>query len=332
MWTVDDPERFAALSGDLECLLRETYRLWDPGWVSFTWRGYTYDHVQRVRRLATHLCVIEGGDARVIELAALLHDITKLFDGEIIIDANGARVVDEAGFWRNHIRRPDRQNKVTALYDRLNLTGKLHSESGAAIARELLRERGFDEASCERVAETIRHHLRPPSNAPLESLCLFDADTIDANIGMPSFIRNIYIHLHMYDVRRSPEAPPVAQVLRETPRDYLEPYITERLPTWAAGKQKDFVPRLRTESGRSIALARLERLEYLFSHLARELTAGEPMDERNCLGAVVHLMSSGEDPSISDETAHLADGWLTTATSEAQWFVQHLLAETRGAE
>ena len=33
----------------LDELVKETYALWEPGWVTFNWRGYTYDHVRRVR-------------------------------------------------------------------------------------------------------------------------------------------------------------------------------------------------------------------------------------------------------------------------------------------
>ena len=70
----------------LDRLLLQTYALWKPGWVTFNWRRYTYDHVQRVRALALSLCAEEGGDTAVTELAALLHDITKPYDGEIIVD------------------------------------------------------------------------------------------------------------------------------------------------------------------------------------------------------------------------------------------------------
>ena len=46
-----------------------------------------------------------------------------------------------------------------------------------------------------------------------------DADTIDANVGLPAFVRNIYINLHFYDQRKAPEAPPIAQVLQD--EEYL---------------------------------------------------------------------------------------------------------------
>ncbi|MBM3190491.1 MAG: HD domain-containing protein, partial [Chloroflexi bacterium] len=152
---------------ELEDLVRETCLLWGPGWVTFNWRNYTFDHVQRVRGLAMTLCLREGGDALVTELAALLHDITKPFDGEYRVDAQGQRVVDEQGYWHNEVRLPPRRNHIVELYEALGLEGQLHNESGAAIAERLLAERGLPEGMSQRVAQTIRDHLRPPDDAPI---------------------------------------------------------------------------------------------------------------------------------------------------------------------
>ncbi|MCJ7737381.1 MAG: HD domain-containing protein, partial [Anaerolineae bacterium] len=268
---------------DLDQLLRQTYALWDPGWVTFTWRAYTYDHVQRVRGLALNLCEHEAGDPLAIELASLLHDITKPYDGEIIVDSHGKRIVDNEGFWRNHLRFPSRRNKVTELYDSLDLRGTLHNVSSAMIAQHLLAEYDLSTDTCARISQVIRDHLHPPDEAPIESLCLFDADTIDANIGMPSFVRNIYIHLHLHDVRREPGAPTIAEILRTDPMNYLRPYIADRLPAWVAGKQRDFIPRLRTQTGRALALERLTRLERLFEQLAQELAGPEETGKQGCL-------------------------------------------------
>ena len=135
---------------DLAQLVRQTYLLWDPGWVTFNWRGYTYDHVRRVVGLSLTLCRALGGDERVTHLAALLHDITKPYDGEYLTDADGRRLVDERGYWRNEMRQPPRANRVTALYERLGLSGQLHNESGSVLAAELLRERRMQEETCER--------------------------------------------------------------------------------------------------------------------------------------------------------------------------------------
>jgi len=320
------------ISHSLYQLLRQTYASWDAGWVTFTWRAYTYDHVQRVRRLALNLCAQEGGDLVATELAALLHDITKPYDGEIIVDGQGRRIVDERGFWRNHPRLPARHNKVTQLYDHLGLAGTLHNESGAVIAQHLLPEYGFGEDTCRLVAKAIQHHLQPPDDATTEGLCLFDADTIDANIGMPSFVRNIYIHLHLYDLRKEPGTADIAEILQIRPMAYLRPYITDQLPSWVAGKRRDFIPRLRTESGHALALRRLKRLDRLFSYLEQEVTTSGENRKRSCLQAVMHFITHTDDPSIARETAFLADGWLREAKPEAEWFINHLQAEMAGTE
>jgi putative nucleotidyltransferase with HDIG domain len=300
---------------DLDALLRETFALWDPGWVTFNWRAYTYDHTLRVTGLATTLCRQEGGDVVVTELAALLHDITKPYDGEYVVDAEGKRVVDERGYWHNEVRRPPRGNAVTALYDELGLAGTLHNESGAILAERLLRDRGVKPDFCARVAETIRHHLLPPEGAPVESGCLYDADTIDANIGLPAFVRNIYIHLHYHDRRKAPEAPTIETLLRERPLEYLQPYIRENLPTWNEGKRRDFVPRLRTVAGRTLAQARLDRLAETLAWLGQELDAYAEQADHTGVDVVLHYMTHCDEPSIAEETRYLAERWLNGQTS-----------------
>ena len=318
---------------DLDRIVLETYALWDPGWVTFNWRGYTYDHVQRVRGLALNLCRREGGDRVTTELAALLHDITKPYDGEYVVDQEGKRVVDSRGYWRSRIRRPVRGNAVTVLYGQLGLAGQPHNESGATIAAHLLRERGVDESTCERVAQTIRHHLRTPENVATESRCLYDADTIDANIGLPAFVRNIYINLHFHDLRKNPSTRPVAMLLRESPLDYLRPYIADNLPRWVAGKRRDFMPRLLTESGHALALARLERLEGVFVRLARELDDFASNNHHSSLAVVMHFMPRRDDPSIAKEADYLANTWPTTTEApQARAFIDQLQREIVGTE
>ena len=126
----------------LDALVRETHLLWDEEWVGFSWRNYTYEHMQRVRGLARTLGRAEGADERVVEYAATLHDVTKSYDGEIIVGADGKRVLDEQGFWKNATLLPRRTNKVTALYDQLVLGGTLHNISGGRVASALLEEAG----------------------------------------------------------------------------------------------------------------------------------------------------------------------------------------------
>jgi len=323
---------YRALLRELDRLVAETYNLWEAGWVTFNWRNYTYDHVQRVRGLTMTLCSREGGDPVVCELASLLHDITKPYDGEYLVDAEGKRVVDSGGYWRNVPRPPARRNEITELYDALGLVGELHNVSGAAVARAILRRRGMDDGTCERVARTIRDHLKAPDDAPMESRCLSDADTIDANIGLPAFVRNIYIHLHFRDQRLGSGDVPTDRLIGEMPLDYLRPYFCEELPRWSEGKRRDFIPRLMTDSGVRMAEERLGVLTETWAQLRDELAAFPITSRRGATAAVLHLMRHREDPSISAEAAYLTDEWLAadSVLPEARAFVERLQREIAG--
>lgn len=321
-----------ALRIELDRLVAETYTLWDPGWVTFNWRNYTYDHVRRVHGLTMTLCAREGGDAVVCDLASLLHDITKPYDGEYVLDAEGKRVVDADGFWRNGPRPPARRNEVTDLYEALGLAGQLHNASGAEVARHVLRRRGVDEWIAERVARTIRDHLKPPDDAPVESRCLSDADTIDANIGLPAFVRNIYIHLHFRDQRLAPGDMPTDRLIREAPLEYLRPYFCDSLPRWSEGKRRDFVPRLLTDSAVQIAEERLGVMTETWARLREELDAFDVTSRRGATAVVLHFMRHRGDPSISAEAAHLSSEWLVAnhVLPAARTFLERLQREMAG--
>ncbi|MGD9498062.1 MAG: HD domain-containing protein [Armatimonadota bacterium] len=50
---------------------------WPAQWEGYHWPGYTWEHTLRVRALALRLADEVGAQRRVVELAALLHDIEK---------------------------------------------------------------------------------------------------------------------------------------------------------------------------------------------------------------------------------------------------------------
>lgn len=60
-------------------------------------KGHDWQHINRVRKTAVHLQSIEGGDAFVIELAALLHDIddAKFNGGKLQAGAQTSRQILE---------------------------------------------------------------------------------------------------------------------------------------------------------------------------------------------------------------------------------------------
>ena len=317
---------------ELDQLVCSTYQLWETGWVTFNWRNYTYDHVQRVRGLALTLAQLENADPLIIELAALLHDVTKAYDGEYLADAQGKRLLDVQGFWRCNTRLPLVQNEVTQLYDRLKLGGQVHSSSSAALAWHLLRKRDYPHTVRDQVAEAINEHLGPKKEASIASLCLYDADLIDANIGLPAFVRNIYIHQHFYDLRRTANQPAMATLLKENPRTYLEPYIRETLIRLIEGKARDFPPQLRTAAARALAEARLSRLQAFAGQLVLELVAWEHNIRHGSLAVMLYLMQRGDDPSIAAEIDVLTNGWAAEVdvSEQAREFILDLAREASG--
>jgi hypothetical protein len=215
----------------------------------------------------------------------------------------------------------------------LKLSGQVHNSSSAALASQLLGTRGYSQAICQHVSEAIAEHLGPGKYASVESQCLYDADLIDANIGLPAFVRNIYIHQHFYDLRRTTDQPPMALLLRENPRIYLEPYVRETLIRWIDGKARDFPPQLRTSAGRTLAMVRLDRVRAFAECLVLELDGWEHNISHGSLALVLHLMCCGDDPCISDEIAFLSDGWGNEMdlTGQTRQFILDLASETSGA-
>jgi len=62
---------------DIERIARGRLADWPAAWEGYHWPGYTWEHTLRVRALARRLGREAGADERVVDLAALLHDIEK---------------------------------------------------------------------------------------------------------------------------------------------------------------------------------------------------------------------------------------------------------------
>lgn len=321
-----------AVLGELEGLVRETYQLWDEDWVGFSWRNYTYDHVQRVRSASRTLVGVERGDARVLEFATLLHDITKSFDGEILM-RDGQRVLDANGFWLNEYLPPARRNMVTDLYDHLELKGTVHHDSGARIATHLLNERGYTAVFCAHVAEIIRSHLKVTDHSSVEGRIIFDADTIDSNIGLPALYRNIMINLRGRDKTAQAQGLPNANdELMADPEAFLRPWILDRLPGWVGSKHRDFVVKMTSESGKQFADARIDRLGVLVEQLAHELTDFDFNLKHGRLAVLWYFATHRKGAELSRQLVTLENEWLNAngATDGAREFVRALKSEVAG--
>ncbi|HEY3281596.1 MAG TPA: HD domain-containing protein [Armatimonadota bacterium] len=299
------------LEGEVLRLVQETYGLWEEARVGFSWRSYYPNHTLRIRDLCLAMAEPEGADPRLLTLAALLHDVTKRYDGAIQKDSEGGDLLNEEGLWLNETVLPARRNRVTNLYERLGLRGSVHHVSGAAIAEVVLRELGLPSVDAERVAEVIRGHLRPEGLSEeedrrryrlAETRVLHDADVIDPNVGYPAFYRNVQIHAG-FALERG-EALTVEQYLSSMAR-------------WVAMKE-EFSDRTLTATGRAVSVARQQSCRDLLALLQGEAADPQTNLRFGVMGCVGVLLTEAEDPSLQGHLARLRDAWLPEAAAAAR--------------
>ena len=302
---VPAPSDDAQILKELEELVKETFMLWDEKRVGFSWRHYFFNHTQRVRALSLSIARHEGADLRKLEYGALMHDIAKRYDGNILTDKDGRRVVDEDGFWRNEMLppNPNKSNIVTQLYEQHEQANELHNLSGALIAGIILRDYGFPEDFCEGVSSVVRTHLKPSeSNAEktrefdsnLEGRILYESDTIDSNLGLVAFFRNIGIHTH--------------SMLQRNGKAELSDYI-EGIPRWLDMKE-DFLPRMQTETGHKRGEARQKQNWEMWSWIEKEKEDFELNEIYGILGIVKYFMSCCDDPNMQEQMTYVEDKWI----------------------
>jgi hypothetical protein len=301
--SVETVTKNGAALGQVEALVRETFELWDVVRVGFSWRHYYLNHTYRIRNLSVQMAAAEGADADLLEMAAILHDITKRYDGNILSGPDGKRVLDEEGFWLNEMIMPDRSNWVTKLYDDLELQGLIHHVSGAVITDRVLAEFGCEAPYREAVAEVVRGHLKAENLSEAEfnrryrlteSRILYDADTIDPNLGLTAFYRNIQIH--------------AGGLLRRGQSPDLEGYV-RGLPRWVNMKD-EFIGKMITDRGREIAAERQERSRRICAELQDELAAANLNAAYGMMGCVAYLMTDAADPSLHRHARGLREEWL----------------------
>ncbi len=297
---------------ELENLLSDTFDLWDHNRVGFQWKNYTWNHTMRVRGMSIELGRREGGDITKLEVAGTLHDITKRYDGEILTDENGKRVLDQNGFWLNESLKPNRGNFVTELYHANNLYGKVHHESGAFISKKILSMYDFEQGFVDAVSSIVLAHLKPTNLSKedfhllyrnIENQILYDADTIDPNVGFTAFFRNVHIHSYF--------------ALQRDGAFDLETYV-EGLSRFVDTKQ-EFVGKLLTESARDIAEARQDRNRVLFAQILGELDDVVINRRYGLLGVIEYFVSETQDPDFANQLAYLQKNWVP---DRRRWIAQ----------
>ena len=287
---------------ELEELVMETFGLWDENRVAFRWRHYLPNHTCRVRSMCIELGKREGGNLIELEFAGTLHDITKPYDGVILRDKEGERAVDENGFWKNEVLMPARSNIVTALYDKYGLHGSIHHISGAFIAGKILERYGLDQEFIDDVCLIIKAHVKPLSltseqlssiYTKIENQIIYDADTMDANLGYVAFFRNVHIHAHRAIQRGGFD---------------MEKYI-DSMRQWVEWSQS-VAATLFTKSGREMAEKRQERKYHLCQELITEKENFALNMKYGMLGVIDYLVAQTTDPNFVEELSHLQNGWI----------------------
>ena len=90
---------------------------------------------------------------------------------------------------------------------------------------------------------------------------MYDADTIDANLGLPALYRNMQNSLHRLEHQAAEQGLALDPALGSHLHDLMRDVVCARWPAWVAGKYRDFVVRMTTEAGRRQAQTRVARLE-----------------------------------------------------------------------
>jgi putative nucleotidyltransferase with HDIG domain len=287
---------------EIERLVRSTFDLWDLTRVGFSWRKYYLNHTYRVQGLSMSMGQVLEGDQDLLRHAAILHDITKRYDGAILKTGDGKNVIDEEGFWLNETIRPDRHNWVTELYDRLELQGQIHHVSGATMTEHVLREFGYPENYIRPVAKIVRGHLKgkvPPEvhderYKEVEVRILYDADTIDPNVGLTAFYRNIQIT--------------AGNLLKRGETVDLAGYV-QNLPRWVNSKDA-FREHMLTDLGKEVCDSRQARNRQVMQALNDELTMPDVNRSYGLLGVLEYLFTNPEDPSLHEHARGLWEEWL----------------------
>jgi len=293
---------YEKIHNELEKLVEETFELWDENRVGFRWRNYVLNHTRRVTSMCVELGKREEANTIELALAGTLHDITKHYDGVYLTDENGRRFVGEDGFWKNEILMPARSNIVTELYDKNNLYGTIHHISGAFVARKILERYELDQEFIDNVCSIIYAHIKPlhltseeldQVYKKIEHRIIYDADTMDANLGFVAFFRNVHIH-----------APRAIQRGGFDMKNYID-----SMGRWIESKQR-FADGLFTESAREVAEDRQARKRSLHKELVSEKENFDLNMKFGMIGVIDYFVRQTDDPHFHAQLSYLQNKWM----------------------
>jgi len=172
--------------------------------------------------------------------------------------------------------------------------------SGAFVAKKILESHGFKADFCNSVSSIIVSHLKPDSFNKdsldiIEKKILYEADTIDANIGLIAFYRNIQIHTHY--------------MLAEKGKVDFQQYI-KRLEPWIQ-RNVSIIEKMMTKTGIQIAMQRRKKMKDLTSRLKKELENNFFKSlEYGVFGIIKLFIDNNSEPNLNEEMHYLFNEWI----------------------
>jgi len=143
-----------------------------------------------------------------------------------------------------------------------------------------------------------------------------DADTLDANMGLVAFYRNIQIHTH--------------KLIRECGHATLRKYVSF-IPHWLQMKQP-FIKMMTTDTGRRLAQERQQRNEAAYRHLMPEIDDIKRFRGEGLMGVIEFFMMCNGNPDLQRDLRDLQTKWLTDGPKQpyVQTFCRDLEDEIAG--
>lgn len=164
-------ENFGEITRSLEELAEAELSGWPAEWLGFNWPGYTYEHTMRVRNLGVSMARKLGADEKIVELAALLHDIGKP-EGEPHSDTGARRamtVLSELGI------DADTRQRVCHI-----IQTHLEKDPNAPLENLVLYDADFIDANYGYVAFTRYITIRANRDQPVEEMTTKALDWLSA--------------------------------------------------------------------------------------------------------------------------------------------------------
>lgn len=194
------------------------------------------------------------------------------------------------------------------LHDIGKPAGEPHALPSAQRAEPVMARWGIDALTRQRACYAIANHITPSPLHPLENLCLYDADLIDANFGHVAFARYITIRAH-----------------RGTSVDETILSAEEWL-----GRVDERRQGVITRAGQAMAARRYAGMWELYRQLARDLEAGEGP----ALRVARYLNGDAARPSLARQMQEIVHGNPLIPTDGAflAGFLQALERETEAAQ